>query len=130
MRPGVTNFLDMKTPKSKNPARVGSIPKRSGVPRDPGANGKGGAGHPVQSRPGAVRQRELGELRPARVEDRPGHGGHRPGAGRPPESPEGPRVYLNVKVLPSTLAKIRLAAEATGSQGKAVDEAFARHPEP
>jgi hypothetical protein len=35
-----------------------------------------------------------------------------------------------VKVLPSTLAKIRLAAEATGSQGKAVDEAFARHPEP
>jgi hypothetical protein len=126
--PGVTNFLDMKTTKSKNPARVGRISKRSGVPRDPGANGKGGAGHPVQSRPGAVRQRELGELRPARVEDRPGHGGHRPGAGRPPESPEGPRVYLNVKVLPSTKEKVRLAGLRYGSQGKAIDAAFRQYP--
>lgn len=52
------------------------------------------------------------------------HGGRREGAGRPPESPEGPRVYVNVKVLPSTRAKIRRAGKDLGSQGKAVDAAF------
>jgi|GEM_PF-5982130 len=58
------------------------------------------------------------------MEGLPGHGGHRKGAGRPPESPEGPRVYVNVKVLPSTREKIRRAGAALGSQGKAVDVAF------
>lgn len=52
------------------------------------------------------------------------YGGRRSGAGRPPESPEGTRVYINCKVLPSTREKIRRAGKDLGSQGKAVDAAF------
>ena len=48
-------------------------------------------------------------------------GGVREGAGRPPESPEGRRVYLNVKVLPSTLQRIKNLAGSDGSQGKVID---------
>lgn len=56
----------------------------------------------------------------------PQHGGPRAGAGRPPDSTEGPRVYLNCKVLPSTLAKLKDFVLPYGSQGKAVDEAVRR----
>lgn len=51
------------------------------------------------------------------------HGGLREGAGRPPDSEEGPRVFLNTKVLPSTLTRVRHYALQYGSQGKFIDEA-------
>lgn len=54
-----------------------------------------------------------------------GRGGRREGAGRKPESNEGNRVVLHCKVLPSTLAKIKKSGAQLGSDGKAVDEAFA-----
>lgn len=85
---------------------LGSISSGPRVTRNPGPQRTGGKGHPVQPRPAAVRPGHLGGVLPERVEDLKGHGGTRHGAGRPTESPEGKRVYLNCKVLPSTLTKI------------------------